>query len=122
MLDRDQPASWIQRKVLCQTLGGVPCDYLIITSTARSDRKKPAVVLTARVHPGETVGSLVMKGALEFLVSGDPEAVELRDNFVFCLVPMLNPDGVIIGNNRYGLDGSDLNRKFHNPNKVFNIG
>jgi len=31
---------------------------------------------------------------------------------------MLNPDGVIIGNYRCSLDGSDLNRKFRWPSKV----
>ena len=49
------------------------------------------MVLTARVHPGETVGSWMMKGALDFLLSDHPDAHVLRDNFVFKIVPMLNP-------------------------------
>jgi cytosolic carboxypeptidase protein 2/3 len=36
----------------------------------------------------------------------------LRDNFVFKIVPMLNPDGVIIGNYRCSLTGRDLNRNY----------
>ena len=109
---------WAKRGTLCNSLGNIPCEYLIITSNTRSDKKKLGVVLTARVHPGETVGSFMMKGAIDFLTSKEPEAFALRENFLFLLVPMLNPDGVIIGNNRYGLDGSDLNRKFRTPNKV----
>lgn len=32
------------------------------------------------------------------------------------MVPMLNPDGVIAGNNRTSMSGHDLNRKFDEPN------
>jgi len=31
---------------------------------------------------------------------------------------MLNPDGVIIGNQRWSLSGADLNRKWINPDKI----
>lgn len=54
-------------------------------------------MITARVHPGESNASWVMKGALEFLVSSDPVARLLRENFIFKIIPMLNPDGVING-------------------------
>ena len=36
----------------------------------------------------------------------------LRDAFVFKIVPMLNPDGVIVGNYRCSLAGVDLNRTY----------
>lgn len=37
---------------------------------------------------------------------------------IFKIVPMLNPDGVIIGNYRTGLAGRDLNRVFHTSDKI----
>ena len=37
----------------------------------------------------------MMKGFLDYITSDDPDAVTLRDNFVFKVIPMLNPDGVI---------------------------
>jgi len=53
----------------------------------------------------------MMHGVLDFLTSDDPEASALRDRYVFKVVPMLNPDGVINGNYRCGLVGADLNRR-----------
>src|SRR6218665_2453691 len=42
---------------------------------------------------------------------------ELRKHFVFKIVPMINPDGVIVGNYRCSLSGHDLNRNYRKPNK-----
>jgi len=56
-----------------------------------------------------------MEGLIQFLLSNDEAAVILRDRFVFKIVPMLNPDGVIIGNYRCSLSGHDLNRQYLNP-------
>lgn len=62
-----------------------------------SPGNRPYIVLTGRVHPGESNASWVMMGTLEFLCSSDPVAQCLREAFVFKIVPMLNPDGVING-------------------------
>lgn len=75
-------------------------------------------MFTARVHPGESNSSWMMKGLIEFLVSAAPEAQALRDHFVFKIIPILNPDGVINGNYRCSLSGQDLNRRWKNPNKL----
>jgi murein tripeptide amidase MpaA len=39
----------------------------------------------------------------------------LRDRFVFKIVPMLNPDGVVIGNYRCSLSQNDMNRQWVAP-------
>ena len=55
------------------------------------------------------------RGIIEFLTGSNPAAIVLRQNFVFKVVPMLNPDGVINGNTRVNLAGWDLNRKWAFP-------
>lgn len=48
-------------------------------------------------------------------MSSSKEANSLRQKFVFKVIPMLNPDGVINGNYRTNLSGNDLNRRWHAP-------
>jgi len=58
----------------------------------------------------------MMRGLLYFLTDPDnEEAKHLRENFIFKIVPMLNPDGVIEGNYRSSLAGCDLNRRWNEP-------
>lgn len=80
-------------------------------------RNKKGVVFTARIHPGETNASYMLKGALDFLLGNTKEACLLRRHFVFRVVPMLNPDGVIYGNYRCSLLGVDLNRRWKSPSR-----
>ena len=79
---------------------------------------KKAVVLMARVHPGETCSSLILKGAIDFLTGSTRPAQLLRRHYLFRIVPMLNPDGVVYGNTRTSLLGADLNRRWSNPSSV----
>ncbi len=107
----------LRRSLLCRTIAGLRCDLLTISSESDTTEKQ-GVILTGRVHPGETVGSWMMKGALEFLLGSSAEAEELRRKYVFKVVPMLNPDGVVQGNYRTSLSGCDLNRRYASPSPV----
>ncbi|KAF6275783.1 ATP/GTP binding protein like 3 [Rhinolophus ferrumequinum] len=101
-------------RVLCHTIARNMVYVLTITTPLKNadSRKQKAVILTARVHPGETNSSWIMKGFLDFLLGDSSDAQLLRDTFVFKVVPMLNPDGVIVGNYRCSLAGQDLNRNY----------
>ncbi|XP_075413514.1 cytosolic carboxypeptidase 3 [Tenrec ecaudatus] len=102
-------------RVLCHTLARNMVYVLTITTPWKSSaepRQRKAVVLTARVHPGETNSSWIMKGFLDYLLGDSHDAQLLRDMFIFKVVPMLNPDGVIVGNYRCSLAGRDLNRSY----------
>jgi murein tripeptide amidase MpaA len=58
----------------------------------------------------------MLDGFLQYLFSKEADA--LRKAFVFRIVPMLNPDGVVYGNYRCSLLGCDLNRKWEKPNRM----
>uniref|UniRef100_A0A8C7PW15 Cytosolic carboxypeptidase 1 n=1 Tax=Oncorhynchus mykiss TaxID=8022 RepID=A0A8C7PW15_ONCMY len=117
------PQTYLREDVLCETLGGNSCPLLTITAMPESTsndqicqfRNRPLVFLSSRVHPGETNASWVMKGTLEFLMGSSPLAHSLREAYIFKIVPMLNPDGVVNGNHRCSLSGEDLNRQWQNP-------
>jgi murein tripeptide amidase MpaA len=50
-------------------------------------------------------------------LSKDKVADELRKKLIFKIVPMINADGVMIGNTRCSLIGRDVNRLFGSPNQ-----
>ncbi|XP_056138172.1 cytosolic carboxypeptidase 4 [Lampris incognitus] len=122
----DPAKVFFQQQTLCDSLAGNPCPLVTITACPSSRgwrdihqlRNRPYIVLTARVHPGESNASWVMKGTLEFLCSSEPVAQSLREAFVFKIIPMLNPDGVINGMHRCALNGKDLNRQWCKPDPV----
>ncbi|XP_023386065.1 cytosolic carboxypeptidase 3 [Pteropus vampyrus] len=101
-------------RVLCHTIARNMVYVLTIATPLKNadSRKQKAVILTARVHPGETNSSWIMKGFLDFILGDSSDAQLLRDTFIFKVVPMLNPDGVIVGNYRCSLSGQDLNRNY----------
>ena len=81
-------------------------------------KRKQGLIFTARVHPGETPGSFLMKGVLDFLLGDSREARLIRKHYVCKIVPMLNPDGVRYGNYRCSTLGVDLNRRWACPSRL----
>lgn len=114
-------SKFCQIHILCRSLAGNIVYVLTITNPPKSSEgaERKAVILTARVHPGETNSSWIMKGFLDYILGDSSKAQLLRDNFVFKVVPMLNPDGVIVGNHRCSLAGQDLNRKYRSNMKKY---
>lgn len=115
--------NFFHRSTLTRTLAGNRCEYLTITSKDKDPKSlkaisKKGVFISARIHPGESNASWMMKGVIEYLTGNTPEARALRDNFVFKIVPIINPDGVINGNYRCSLSGQDLNRRWKSPSRV----
>ena len=55
--------------------------------TDEENSNKKGVVLTARVHPGETNSSWMMKGFLDFLMGNSPDAkVNYEKNILSSLI------------------------------------
>jgi len=121
-LEQDpERAGTFRRKALCYTLAGNRVDLITVTNPVQRPHEmagRRKVVMSARVHPGEVVASWMMRGCLNFLTGPSPEAELLRKRYIFMLVPMMNPDGVINGNYRTSLIGKDLNRQWLKPSEA----
>lgn len=59
-----------------------------------------------------------MSNIIHELTSNCEKYDRLLSNYIIKLVPMVNPDGVVIGNSRSSLAGLDLNRRWADPNPV----
>jgi hypothetical protein len=72
-------SNFFNRSTLTRTLAGNRCEYITITSKDKDPKSeralaKKGVFIAARVHPGESNSSWMMKGIIDFLVSSAPEA------------------------------------------------
>jgi cytosolic carboxypeptidase protein 5 len=131
---------YFHRDVLTHSLGGLPIELFTVSSTdAMTEKFEPAlpglfptlhgqrarsfdltkkrtVFITARVHPGETPASFMLDGMLRLLLHAtDEQASHLRHQFVFKIIPVLNPDGMCQGFYRTDSRGVNLNRVYEDP-------
>ena len=68
------------------------------------------LLLIGRQHPPEVTGAIAFFAFYETLLADSELAAKFRQHFNIIAVPLLNPDGVIGGNWRHNLSGTDLNR------------
>ncbi|CAD8055069.1 unnamed protein product [Paramecium sonneborni] len=91
-------------------------DYTVIGYTQLNNpiirikrgKAKKYVVILARQHPCETSGSFIAEELIKIINS---------TQYRYIIYPMINPDGVFLGNSRCNKNGIDLNRKWINPSQ-----
>ena len=108
----------IKFSTLNKTICGNPLDILYISNFNCSMNdliSRQSVIFTARVHPGETSGSYVIESVINNLLDNSQASNNLLDKYIFKIIPMLNPDGVIHGHYRNNILGKDLNRMWQDP-------
>lgn len=99
-------------EVIGQSVLGRPLHLVTVTNFEKPDAAKKVIWMQARQHAWETGTSFVLEGALRFVTSSDPAAQKLRDENVFCFVPVINPDSVARGDVRFNANGFDPNRQW----------
>lgn len=105
------PTQYTIQGVLGKSLAGIDIPVLQITDF-NSQREKKNILITGRFHPGQSNSSHMLEGFLQFITGAQKEAIELRRRVNFFIIPMANPDGVVLGNTRTSAAGKDLNRQF----------
>ena len=108
----------IKFSTLNKTICGNPLDILYISNFASIQsaiNARQSIIFTARVHPGETSGSYVIESVINNLLNNSEQSNNLLDKYIFKIIPMLNPDGVIHGHYRNNILGKDLNRMWQDP-------
>ncbi len=87
---------------------------LVILGQERPGKRR--VWIVARQHPGETMASWFVEGAITRLLGEDEASVDaLLDEAVVYIMPNMNPDGSTRGNFRTNAAGKDLNREWLFP-------
>jgi hypothetical protein len=101
---------YVRVEVFGKTVQKRPLHLLTITDWNIDDTQKVHLFLMARQHAWEAPTSFIGEGAVRFLISDAPQAVEIRRQAVVSFVPTLDPDGCESGGVRFNRNGYDLNR------------
>ena len=116
LVDTASASPWASKTVLGTSHQGRDIDLLTITNTAIPIGDKKIIYFISRQHAAETSGSFLLEGIIDFLISDDEYAAGFRDNYVWYIAPMINPDGVYLGKPRSSSEGNDPNRDWNPSN------
>ncbi len=103
---------------LSTTAEGREIRMVSITDPDVPDEGKKNILIMAMQHAGEDAGGYLLEGLIDFLLSEDPEAQQARENFIYHIIPMMNPDGIFNGITRYNSAMEDLNNIWLDNNKA----
>ena len=91
----------VEVEMLNYSLTGLAIPIVNITDKESSDQDKKVILVSSRIHPGETITSYVAEGFMTKLLDATcPKMVEMLKTTIFKIIPIINPDGVIFGNFR----------------------
>lgn len=73
---------------------------------------RPRVMCIAGQHPCEYSGPWGLRAIADFMSSRLPEAESFRKRFFVEIIPMVNPDGSVMGRNGFNAEGFDMYQAF----------
>lgn len=107
--------------VKLRSLGESPAFGLPLTLLTLSDDRvatpQQTVWIHARSHPAETGPSYLLEGLVRSVLADDDWGRALRERYVFQIVPMHNPDGVVLGNYRTNATSVNLENQWRNTQR-----
>jgi murein tripeptide amidase MpaA len=118
LLDSIKAQPEVECRVIGKSVQGRDLPMLTITNPNRDPEQKKVVWLMFRQHSWEAGSSWVGEGVIRFLLSSDPVAARIRNDMVFKVLPLQDPDGVFRGGVRFNAYGYDLNRNWDTNDPV----
>ena len=115
LLDSFRGNRYLGERSVGRTVEGHEMPLLTITNPKIPDDKKKVIWLMFRQHAWEAGSSWTGDGAIRFLLSQDERAARIRDQVIFKIFPLCDPDGVLHGGVRFNDNGYDLNRNWDTP-------
>ena len=108
-LDSISDSPLVHREILgVKQPTGCEVELVTISDFSVSDQNKKHIWLHARTHPAETGSSFVLEGLINYLLNGTSSSRQILQDFVFYIVPMHTPEGVVAGNYRTTADSINL--------------
>ena len=108
-LDRLPKGAHIKR----YSIGRTEQDRRIPALRIGKKEAKEQVFIHARTHPGEVASSFLLEGLIDEFVANSKRARAALKKIQLTIVPMLNVDGVVIGNNRVSPRNINLEGKWN---------
>lgn len=72
-----------------------------------NESKKDRILVTSGFHPAEP-DTLATEAIIDFLISDDNFAQEIRKKFIVDIIPQMNPDGFVLGTSGCNANGINL--------------
>lgn len=95
--EADKKADWVQKWQLCRSREDRSVPALRVAQPGTPESERFGVWIVARQHAWETGGSWVAWGLIDWLLSDDPRAEELRKKATLNIVPIMDVDNVCRG-------------------------
>jgi hypothetical protein len=112
LLDSFRTSPYLHVESVGRTVEGREMPLVTISNPQIPEAKKKVIWLMFRQHAWETGSSWAGDGAMRFLLSNQERAAQIRDQVMFKIFPLADPDGVADGGVRYNRNGYDLNRNW----------
>ncbi len=94
---------------------GRPLQMLEFTEPTIPDAGKKRIWIHAGIHPSENTGYFMVEGLVDLLLSSDPDSFNLLGNSIINIIPMANPDGVVLGNYRTNSFSDNIENNWFAP-------
>ncbi|PLX25322.1 MAG: hypothetical protein C0600_12190 [Ignavibacteria bacterium] len=98
---------WVQFEGIGESVENRPLHHMVLTNPASTQRKR-RLWIHARTHPIESESSLVARALVDELLSGSELSRRVLDHCIVHVLPMFNPDGVVLQYARENANGIDL--------------